>query len=84
MRVNFTVMQRNLDSLKYNLARLVEAVKAVEQAETNGQAVNAHDQVITVTARIKKTLFPFYNEIEETISKSHSVLYKKLKKEQRQ
>ena len=84
MRVNFTVMQRNLDSLQYNLARLVEAVKAVEQAETNGQAVNAHDQVMTVAGKLKKSLFPFYNEVEETVSKSYGILYKKLKKEQRQ
>lgn len=81
MRVNFTQMQRDLNSLQYNLGQLLEAVKMVEQAETNGQAVNAHDQVMTVTAKIKKSLFPFYNEIEETVSKSHGILYKKLKKE---
>lgn len=83
MRVNFTQMKKNLDSLQAHLSRLEEVVNDCDMAENNRQAVCAHDKLMFVVERIKKNLLPFYTEIEETVSKSHNQLYRKLKKEQR-
>lgn len=84
MRVNFTNMQKNLDSLQAHLGALRQAVCACDEAANNGMAVRAHDKLMFVIGRIKKNLLPFYAEIERTADKSHNQLAKKLQKEQRQ
>ena len=84
MRVNFTKMQLNIDTIQSKMTPLRNYVGQLSEVERPIEAQIVCTNIMCTVGMVKEALCEFYMELESMNQKASNEFAKRLKKEQRQ
>ena len=83
MRVNFTKMQLNIDTIQSKMTPLRNYVGQLSEVSGTVETQVVCTNIMTTIGKVKEALCEFYIELEEMNQKASNEFAKKLQKEQR-